>query len=76
MSLTNVVVIQLGSLAHLERQRKILVASFDATMQMQLQARQIIEQHQQQLLQLSLQLHLQFLQLGISEGSNITASFK
>jgi hypothetical protein len=34
-------------------------------MQMQLQVQQIIEQHRQQLLQLLLQLHCHFLQLGL-----------
>jgi hypothetical protein len=37
------------------------VVSFDATMQMQLQVQQIIEQHRQQLLRLLLQLHCHFL---------------
>ena len=52
-------------ISHQEHQRKILVVSFDATMQMQLQAQQIIERHRQQLLQLLLQLHRHFLQLSI-----------
>lgn len=61
-------------IAHQAHQRKILVVSFDATRQMQLQVQQIIEQHQQQLLQLLLRWHHYLLQLDIEEGWIITVS--